>query len=342
MSRALDHGDAAAVLVSDPQAAYNDLIEALNSNTSEILEIEFLGRSHPLPPGCNVLVDGASIAIPKLKLIQAFVLARQIFFECLKDFKEANFEDIRNSTTIILLMDPEHITAANARKKIVQAFQAGSKSELEVALRRELLVIDSFLTSRLHRHTKSPTLWGHRRWLLQIFTSISLRHDMHRDLTSVVLVAAERHPRNYYAWLHMRWILQALQGRRNDSVRSLIYDQPKMISVVKNWCLRHPTDTSGWSFLLFCLFFLEASETSRVEANSSICKEVLGLARSFQWAHESVWVFLRTLVASGQIEEDQKASFFETIEAIIAAQAENSKAQTSLQAAREWCIDYIV
>jgi hypothetical protein len=337
MSRALDQDAKASTSALDSYTVYTDIVKAISPNTSALLDIELLGKSHPLPPGCNVLVDGNSIAIPKLKLIQGFVIARQLFFKCLKDFKEDKFQDIRNTTAVILLLDPEHITAANARKRVIEQHAKGSKAGLEVAFRRELLAIDSFLTSRLHRHTKSPTLWGHRRWLLEISKSMSFAHNIQRDLETVVLVAAERHPRNYYAWLHMRWVLQNFQhsdnsGEPTDSNAS------KIVSIVKDWCLRHPGDTSGWSFLLFCLFSPESSNTP-IEINSSICKEVLGLAASFQWTHESVWVFLRTLVATGEIEEEQRVSFFKIIEATVSSQPEDSKARAILVAAKSWCID---
>jgi protein prenyltransferase alpha subunit repeat containing protein 1 len=338
MSRALDPGVAASTMSGDPQAAYNDIVEALNSNKSDLLDIEFLGKSYPLPPDCNVLVDGNSIGIPKLKLVQAFVVARQSFFKYLKDFKEDNFQSIRNATAVILLMDPEHITAANARKRIIQHLRKNSASGLQDLLRREHLVIDSFLTSRLHRHTKSPTLWAHRRWLLETSNSLELPHDTHQDVENVVLVSAERHPRNYYAWLHLRWLSRSLQNSKAPPTLGL----SKMLSVVKDWCLKHPADSSGWSFLLFYLLSMEPSKHTCIETSSSICREVLGLATSFKWTHESVWVFLRTLVATGQICDEERSSFFKAIEAVQAARPDDCKAQKVLQTSRDWFVEYSV
>jgi protein prenyltransferase alpha subunit repeat containing protein 1 len=343
MSRALDSSAAASILATNPQAAYNDIVEALNSNTTDLLNIEFLGKGYPLPHDCNVLHDGVSIGVPKLKLVQAFIVARQLFFKCLKDFKRDKFQDIRNATAVILLMDPEHVTAANSRKKMIQQLRTDSEAELHGVLSRELLVIDSFLTSWLHRHTKSPTLWGHRRWLLQVLCSLNFPHDIERDLQKVVLVAAERHPRNYYAWLHLRWLVQNLQEQDDGNPGDPpVLDQSKILSVVKDWCLRHPSDTSGWSFLLFQLFSIELPKSVWAETYSSICREVLGIASSFQWTHESVWVFLRTLVASGKIQEEQRSSFFKTVEAAVAASHTDTKARKVLKTSFDWCLDYSV
>ena len=340
MSRALDQDAAASIRGDNSQDAYNDIVEALHSSTTELLDIEFLGRTYSLPPGCNVLRDGAGIGIPKLKLVQAFCVARKIFFQCLKDFREEEFQEIRHATAVILLMDPEHITAANARKKIIRQLCASSEAGPESVLKEELLIIDSLLTSRLYRHSKSPTLWGHRRWLLELLNSLELYLNVQQDMETVVLVAAERHSRNYYAWLHLRWLLQSSQGQSRGSELPP-FDHSSVLSVVKNWCLRHPADTSAWSFLLFYLLHIELPST-RLRTSSSICREVLGLANSFKWTHESVWVFLRTLVASGEIQEDQRSLFFETLEVVLSAQSDDSGVLRALKASHIWCINYSV
>ncbi|TAQ86916.1 hypothetical protein B7494_g4771 [Chlorociboria aeruginascens] len=147
---------------TSPQDAYNGLVDALShgsKNFSNLVEIEILPTGYPLPSGCNVLVHENCIGVPKLHLIQAFAVARQMFLK---------HQDLRNSTAVILLINPEHLTAANARKRLIQACQARSGTELHAALAEELMFTDSMLTSQLHRHTKSPTLWGHRRWLVEL------------------------------------------------------------------------------------------------------------------------------------------------------------------------------
>jgi protein prenyltransferase alpha subunit repeat containing protein 1 len=307
MSRALDPETAASLKSGNSETVYNDIVNALSTASDSLLDIEFLGKSHPLPPDCNVLVDGNSIAVTKAKLVQAFVVARKIFFEYVRDCPEDKSLDLKNATAVMLLMDPEHLTAANTRKRLIQKSQRGPKADIEAILREELQFVNGYLTSRLHRHTKSPTLWGHRRWILEIGRSIQMEYDIQQDLTSIVLVSAERHPRNYYAWSHLRWLVQTF-----TMCSTKTFD--KWVAVVKDWCLRHPADTSGFSFLLFCLSMPGSSEdVSRTRLKSSICSEVIRLAVSFRWTHESIWVFLRTLVASEGTSEDEKIAFFEAI-----------------------------
>lgn len=335
MSRALDPETAASLKNSNPEAVYTDIVKALCRETDSLLDIEFLAKSHPLPEGYNILVDGNSIGISKVKLVHAFVVARKIFFKYVRDCPEDKSVELKNATAVMLLLDPEHLTAANARKRLIQKYQHDLKVDIRPLLKKELRFVDSYLTSRLHRHTKSPTLWGHRRWILGVCKSIEMEYDLHRDLESVVLVAAERHPRNYYGWSHLRWLVQTFTC---SSVQKTTSDLSKLVFVVKDWCLRHPADTSGFSFLLFCLSMPGLSgDLSGTPLRSSICSEVLRLAVSFKWTHESVWVFLRTLVASGKVFEAEKVAFCRAIEDI---QVGHPDGHRFLEAAQTWCGNY--
>ncbi|KAB8288855.1 hypothetical protein EYC80_010758 [Monilinia laxa] len=341
MSRALDGDAAAFIKAGDSQKAYDDIVKILSpstnslSSTHQLMDFELLGKGQ-VPPGFgfNMIVRVEnSIAISKISLVQAFVVARQVFFK-FKDLGPDHSQEIRNSTSIILLTDPEHLTACNARKRLVQQTPASSKPQLENVLRRELYFIDSLLTSHLNRHTKSPTLWSHRKWLLEVRQSMHIPHDVLRDLTSIVMVAAERHPRNYYAWSHMRWLVESVEDGLDTSTYLI------MIENMKKWCLRHPGDTSGWSFLLFCLSsdtFLNISNL--VAQKSLICEEVLGMAISLRWKEESLWVFLRTLVASIDITEKCKSAFLQTLEDLKNS-LDDPRGRRITQAAHAWYLEY--
>jgi len=331
MSRALDQDTVSLLNTGTLPQVYADIARALSNKISSgtFLEIEILPKSHPLPDGCNVLVDDNYIGITKSKVVQAFIFARKLLFEYLKDFQKVNYQDILNATAVMLLMDAENLTAANTRKRLIQRCQRESVSELQQTLNQELYWVNSMLTSRLHRHTKSPTLWNHRRWVIEVCQSIGVSHNIQKELEEVVLVAAERHPRNYYAWLHMRWLLQNNHGKSLPDER--------FISSTQDWCIRHPSDTSGFSFLLFCLNQLSTETGPPIEINSAVCKEVLSLAVSFRWTHESVWVFLRTLIASGEVRDDQRAGFFKGLDDLLTSLPENSKPSILLKTTQEWC-----
>ncbi|KLU89650.1 hypothetical protein MAPG_08621 [Magnaporthiopsis poae ATCC 64411] len=131
MSRALDKDVAASLQTSDEAealAAFTAISGALTRSCQEgtggsnsdsgLLEIELLGRSHPTPSGCHVLQDGNAIAVPKTSLVRAFIVARMrlMAWQQQQD-AAADDTDILAATAVQLLMDPEHLTAANTRKR---------------------------------------------------------------------------------------------------------------------------------------------------------------------------------------------------------------------------------
>lgn len=326
MSRALDLERSELSKQEEVRAIFNDIANVLCPTIPTILEIEFLGKSHPLPPGSNVQVDGNSIALSKGKLVHAFLYARALFFDKLQPCPHEKEADLLRATAIILLMDAEHLTAANARKRVLMNAKSGVQTQYKAALQREMLFVDSYLTSRLHRHTKSPTIWSHRRWLLERQQEAGLHLDLSLHLKTI-LTAAERHPRNYYAWLHLRWLVQ--QNSMDLVVGSNI------LGIVKDWALKHPSDTSGFSFLQFYLDHITKSDLSN-DARYEVFSDVLVRTESFNWTYESIWVFLRTLAASNVSPEQE--SIFIRINSELAAskQEDNGKALRVLQNALQW------
>ena len=112
--------------------------------------------------------------------------------------------------------------------------------------------------------------------------------------------AGERHPRNYYAWNYARDVFRAVCGDgdlgiRRDEQRVLVGESMRD---VHRWCLQHPSDISGWSFLLFSLrmgdFTGEAGKG--LEGEVQRCVEVTGdFVRKFEWRGESARWFLRAV-----------------------------------------------
>ena len=271
------------------------------SSSPDLVEIEILGKNVPLPDGTYMLREDQAVGVSKLGLVQAFLVARHVLKahiggsatlqeddegEASKWFKrpaEAELKDVEDvhededvqkmrlekvlaATAVTLLMDPEHLTAANTRKRILLTLfenhlttqtrpkspspendktedsktpeattTTSPSSSPSIALltqlwKREKWFLDSLLTSRLNRHTKSPTLWSHRRWLVsegsdgflarcnkirghaspttEVTDKSMLKLIVLPDLEKVVFVAGQRHPRNYYAWCHARFLVR--------------------------------------------------------------------------------------------------------------------------------------
>lgn len=331
MSRALDKDTLRALGGGEPTAAYEAISKALAQGQckehGQLLEIEILGKSHPLESGTFLLQDEHALAISKLGLVQAFFAAR-LMFQSHPSSKGAalSADRLLAITGVILLMDPEHLTAANARKRLIHHKELDSAARLEL-IRRDKFFVDSLLTSRLHRHTKSPTLWSHRRWLIETARSHGIQPDAVGDLKRIVATAGERHPRNYYAWSHARW----LTGLVPKDQQSHVFQE--MMDTAKVWCFRNHTDISGWAFLLFLLMKLDD------RARCSVFKETLELAISFQWANESTWVFLRTLAASGAAGSIELGRFHNTAETFL-GKLESPGGRRVLEQAEYWVETY--
>jgi protein prenyltransferase alpha subunit repeat containing protein 1 len=108
-----------------------------------------------------------------------------------------------------------------------------------------------------------------------------------------------------------------------------------LFPVVQDWCLRHPSDTSGFSFLLFCLEIPRKPETG-IQDQVDIYKHILNIALSFKWAHESVWVFLRTVAASVADTDGSGLSFEDAIETALKGSVHDKKAQLMLNSSMKW------
>lgn len=329
MSRALENDVAAALRSGNAQSAYQQISRVFSSSTSaELLELEILGRAHAFPDDCYVLRDECAVAVSKLGLVQAFIVARQLLKSHIDGSSPRDDPELLALTAVMLLVDPEHLTAANTRKRVLLRRLSSAGGDAQALLRAEKYFLDSLLTSRLHRHTKSPTLWGHLQWLLLRFSAHGLSVDVLADLTTVVSVAGERHPRNYYAWTHARFLMK------------MNPDTPKteVLAVVKKWAFQHHTDISGWTFLYFLLRAISHSDPAVVQITF---EEVLKLVVSLQLVNESVWVFLRTLTASGLVGDTEHSQLLAAGKDLL----QFSKLQTDkkvLQSALGWCETYRV
>lgn len=332
MSRSLDPDIISNLRSEDPTAVYRDISAVFTPSPDSIpLEIELLGKSHPLEPGVNLLRDENAIAVPKLRLVQAFFVARRIIADHLAACSSSPDAATVQSTAVALLMDPEHLTAANIRKRAIVSSLEAKHFPPEVILRQEKHFVDSLLTSRLHRHTKSPTLWSHRRWLVDRFSRCHVPIDIRSDLTSVIMVAAERHPRNYYAWHHARWLLcNSTTPPGGDLLTAVARD-------VKQWCFKHHDDISGWSYLSFLLVHFDEGEAGRSDS-CAIFEDTLSLARSFRWTNESAWTFLRTVAAGSFMAKDAFESFLSVNQCLLStcSAEDDTTAANVLREARRW------
>lgn len=251
------------------------------------------------------------------------------------------------ATRIILLFDPEHLTAANFRKKRLVTIQkevtGGFTNTLTTAAQQELQFLNSILTSPLHRQSKSPTLWYHRYWLFSNLLLTTTLYDPFNELYDLlvksefdaVFKAGEQHPKNYYAWQYARRLIELLMSISQQSETQsnrVQLDVQDIVNIsatrVKDWCLRHPSDTSGWSFLLFVLGCV-----GNLPTRKDIISNILDLTFGFRWQHESLWAFIRTALSDPSILADGQAPF---VERLYGYEKERDNYTTSVSTALQW------
>ncbi|KAL2013945.1 hypothetical protein VTN00DRAFT_1470 [Thermoascus crustaceus] len=379
--------------MSTPEGLYRELARILSDRQNNVLEIEIL------PPEFGPLLhDGHAIGVTKKALVQAFLVARQIFFDSLAGKSGQNSdapstvsppavdqtaqtgkpsnnvaaneieEKVSLATEIMLLFDCEHLTACNWRKRRIatlmqhmqtsdttddSSFSASTvvpgtmhrrEEKLAQLLETERSLMTTYLCSPLHRHTKSPTLWQHRLWVMSQLIKIQQQQtDKQRlslksrlDLAStctymrrtletelnVALRAGELHPKNYYAFSYMRQLHSVLsramegdisQNRagEGESVNHSSELAGYLVDPVLTWCLAHPRDISGWIFLLY---LLEASAVKQVQKN--VVRKVVQFALNVGWESESLWTFVDLATRKFDVEIMQLDSWRETSDTV--------------------------
>lgn len=287
--------------------------------SDEVLEIEILG-----PELGPLLQDGLCIGISKAALVKAFLVARQKLIEYLvhPNRSESNalpdgINDLDIATQIILLFDCEHVTACNWRKRYISSslqeyVNQDDSGSLEDLLQGERALMTSFQCSPLHRHTKSPTLWQHRLWIMtKLLTlresnnvdsgtsKVSLRQLMLDEL-DVVCKSGQLHPRNYYAFSYMRQ-LHALvcQFSGSDRQAILIDLVIAMVGPMLKWCLSNPSDISGWMYLFYLLDCdSDIQKDCLFEETKLVMKRTIHFAVQIaRWEGESLWTFVDLMLA---------------------------------------------
>jgi hypothetical protein len=220
------------------KVAYEALCDYFTGHKDEVIEVEILPPSIQPPDGI-LMQDSLYLGVPKKILALAYLEARQRFFE--NHHNEPETATALQATNIILLFDPEHLTAANFRKRtlcLLKAEHATTGTSYHQALRRELCFLNSILTSPLNRQSKSPTLWHHRFWMIGPLAVIELK-DAPEDQRAyfwrrefdAVFKSGEQHPKNYHAWQYARRLMNKIESPKFKE---------DLAFRVKDWCCRHP------------------------------------------------------------------------------------------------------
>jgi hypothetical protein len=200
---------------------------------------------------------------------------------------------------VTLLATTEHLTLINLRKRLIE-----QQPDL---LLEELRILNILFSSPLQKHTKSPMLWQHRRWILgkvlripqdklqdlpilaQVYSEIWDSTDR-KDWTTLeiltVIRAGELHPRNYYAWAYARWMLKHLP-----------VDLVELAEKIFATCKRQVSDISSWSFLDHVLQL-----NGDVVLRRDYAERAFAMTRIVA-RHEALWWFIRVSIVKSDAQK---------------------------------------
>ena len=297
------------------QELYTQLVDTIilkPSASPVVKEIAILpSKSHPTfqyDPSCNP----PAIGIPKALLLSCFLHASETFFSYLKNHQGMPIEmfdpsapmskhwmEAYGATAMILLWEPNHLTAINWRKK---AFAKAKES----ARATELAFLESLQTSPMPHHAKSSTLWTYRLQLLRERAKRDSITTWHEELR-IVMLAGERHAKNYHAWEHARQVCRlqcdgpkwAKSDRGNGSSvdKGIIGVFHESVARVHKWCIMHPKDISGWAFLAF-LLQSPPDESVGLEAAKEIVEDTNRFVEKLDWQGACIKWFLNAMKES--------------------------------------------
>jgi protein prenyltransferase alpha subunit repeat containing protein 1 len=237
-----------------------------------------------------LFIEG-NLGVPKKALYRTYVEALVIFASARKStFGEEvhsaqAVHTLVASSVVILLANPGHLTALNARKRFIQRRVLDSKRELELTA--------ALLTSR--NCSNQSILWHHRQWLLhRIYgpfdgtmqsseaqnTLSQIRTSPDGEISSHVLVsrevidkelsitsrACELYSRNYFAWTHrhfcMGLVIHSLNSTTDptylEEMAKLVSDE---VTAIRLWIERHISDSSAVHYLVTLIERLSAAGT---------------------------------------------------------------------------------
>lgn len=295
---------------SSEQAAqiYHAITTTLFTTSIFPVRIELLSDAHPLPSGQYIQKDATNIYIPKRNLVKAYIYARHIFFS------SANDKTKYTATYTLLLLNPEHLSAANFRRRYI----LGSGEEKIGLVMESMVYLESMFRSPLNRNTKSPTLWSFRKWLVKESGTFDLKDEM-----DIVLCAAETHLRNVYAWDYLRWLL-TFKYNSDEEHYETSDSEVDVFRTCEQWCLQHPSDTSGWSFLCWLITCRPSTLSLMSLRIQQILQNVLERATTYKLRNEALWCFLRTMSRHESTSLHQKQSIELEARALFESSAGNS------------------
>lgn len=303
---------------------YNSLVSLLSPLTQQVFELDVLPSYFP----AEIHFTSSAVALPKPLLASLFLTAHHVFFSYLNTSssqREKNnqtlygiptsapayaADDALQAAKIILLWDPNHLTAANFRKKHLLSLSPSS-SDLIQHLKAELSFLTSLLTSPLPKHTKSSTLWSHRFFLFSKFG-----HQISSSLVAITLPdSSVSGPRKETTFKNLNINDDNDNEHTNASDNGLHLLWLHELGIIMKAGDRHPKNYYAWSYARQLLTALSTGEILPSSPARQAGKHQIVATRMSQIAATSIfqvqkwclahprdisgWAFLEYLLTTG-------------------------------------------
>ncbi|KAG2109275.1 uncharacterized protein F5147DRAFT_153539 [Suillus discolor] len=272
-----------------------------------------------------------NLGVPEKELHRSYLFAVPVFSAARKasglhtlenpsnHIMSSAIQDLIDSSAVLILMNPAHQTALNARKQLIV------RNLIDVG--EELKFTAALLSSR--HCCKQGELWYHRRWLLRRIYPVpsfpqGLITDMIPDSLNFYLPpndlpaeihlvsrACELYPRNYFGWIHRTiCILSALVPGVHSTTSDVFTEIfQKEISSVMQWIESHVSDYSAVHHLKTLARLTEDAESPFLPKSLLLVfGHALTLVRAFP-EHETLWQYLRVFWDEGDVATAFVASF---------------------------------
>ncbi|KAF9243132.1 hypothetical protein BU15DRAFT_43244, partial [Melanogaster broomeanus] len=277
-----------------------------------------------------------NLGIPQKVLYQVYIYAVAVF-KTARKLSARPSEEIQgthdstavqiliDSSSVLILANPSHQTALNARKELIRKQLINTEAEL--------CFIASLLSSR--HCAKHAELWYHRQWLL------SGTYDTHEEQFSTCLPpgagvshrllitsqeglrqelslssrACELYPRNCFAWTHRLLCMRSLLSdhlTNPSEIFNFVSILRQEIAEVKRWIEHHVSDYSAAHYILTLsrdVFQSRESSLREIIDEEDLLAHAISLVREYP-DHESLWMYARTVPAILDTPDRQQVEHF--------------------------------
>lgn len=205
------------------------------------------------------------------------------------------------ATSCLLLVNPDHATAwADRRRCLLMTKENHDRWQDEI----------QFLNLLMTQHSKAPSSWGHRKYVLQKLIESTMElietgQESNNSIVNIVLEEikvcekiAERYPKNYYAWTHRRFLWTRSGSLPYLDHESLTQIFQQEFDTLFNWLNLHISDHSAvhYQCQVLDLLLMQYSSTSNEAEMFKIAKQSIDTVQTLvkrHPGHEALWILRR-------------------------------------------------